>query len=41
MDGNELAWHVSYRSIAPNEQIVTIETFEGFPDATSANDFAT
>lgn len=37
LDGNELAWHGTYREIATNERIVTTETFEGFPDATSVN----
>lgn len=37
MDGNELGWHGTYRDITPQERIVTTETFEGFPDATSVN----
>lgn len=37
MDGNELAWHGTYRTITPPEQIVTTETFEGYPAATSVN----
>jgi uncharacterized protein (TIGR03086 family) len=37
VDGNELAWHGTYRDIVATERIVTTETFEGYPDATSVN----
>jgi uncharacterized protein (TIGR03086 family) len=36
-DGNELAWHGTYRDIEPVRRIVSTEVFEGFPDAESVN----
>lgn len=36
-DGNELAWHGTYRDVEPPLRIVTTEVFEGFPDAESLN----
>lgn len=36
-DGNELAWHGTYREVEPPLRIVTTEVFEGFPDAESLN----
>lgn len=36
-DGNELAWHGTYREIVAPARIVSSEVFEGFPDAESLN----
>lgn len=36
-DGNELAWHGTYREIEPPGRLVSTEVFEGFPDAESVN----
>jgi uncharacterized protein (TIGR03086 family) len=36
-DGNELAWHGTYREIDAPRRIVSTEVFEGFPDAESTN----
>jgi uncharacterized protein YndB with AHSA1/START domain len=33
----EVAFHGEYREVVPNERIVSTETFEGFPDASSMN----
>jgi uncharacterized protein YndB with AHSA1/START domain len=32
-DATELAWHGTYREIAPGDRLVSTEVFEGFPDA--------
>jgi uncharacterized protein (TIGR03086 family) len=37
LEGNELAWHGSYREIEARRRIVSTEVFEGFPDAESVN----
>lgn len=34
-DGNELAWHGTYREIVDLERMVSTEVFEGFPEAES------
>jgi len=37
IDGNELAWHGTYREIESPQRIVSTEVFEGFPDAGAVN----
>ena len=37
MDGNELAWHGTYREIEAPQRIVSTEVFEGFPEAGAVN----
>lgn len=36
-NGDELAWHGTYREIEPLAKICSTEVFEGFPDAESVN----
>ncbi|BCJ68257.1 TIGR03086 family metal-binding protein [Polymorphospora rubra] len=36
-DGNELAWHGTYREIVVPERIISTEVFEGHPEAESLN----
>lgn len=36
-DGNQLAWHGTYREVDAPDRMVTTEVFEGFPDAVSVN----
>jgi uncharacterized protein (TIGR03086 family) len=36
-DGNELAWHGTYRAVAAPERLETTEVFEGFPEAEAVN----